>query len=240
MGKHICYIILLVCTGVHVFGQVSPSWSVEYPGVGVYASPRVLDVNQDGVKDIILGCGKREFQYADTAVIALDGKNGSLLWKVAARDQIFGSASLLDIDQDGVEDVIIGGRSAELKAINGKSGKLLWEFTSISDTSELRALGYFNFYNPQIIPDQNGDGFSDILVANGGDVNAAPYDPDRPTGHLFVLDSRSGKLLAKASMPDGKETYFSVVVFPSHPDSKELSVVFGTGGETVGGGLYRC
>ena len=43
-------------------------------------------------------------------------------------DQIFGSASFLDINRDGVPDVIIGGRAAELKAINGKNGKVLWAF----------------------------------------------------------------------------------------------------------------
>ena len=162
-----------------------------------------------------------------------------MLWHVGARDQMFGSACLMDVNGDGLEDIIIGGRSAELKAIEGKSGKLLWEFTEVEDTTELRKLGYFNFYNPQVIPDQNRDGQADLLVANGGDVNAAPYDPDRPAGHLFILDSKNGELISKAPMPDGKETYLSAVVAKMHPDDKAYSVIFGTGGETVGGSLYR-
>ncbi|MEM9327063.1 MAG: PQQ-binding-like beta-propeller repeat protein [Bacteroidota bacterium] len=219
--------------------QVQPTWSTELPGVGVYSSPRLLDVNQDGWKDIILGVGKREFQYADTAVVALDGRNGQMLWHVSARDQIFGSACLLDITGDGTEDVVIGGRSAELKAIDGRSGELIWEFTGESDTTVLRDLGYFNFYNAQIIPDQDGDRQADLLVANGGDVNAAPGDPNRPVGHLFMISGQSGALIAKAAMPDGKETYMSAVVVKLNPKDKDHTVIFGTGGETVGGSLYR-
>ena len=235
VGIGFFYSLLLYQVG---WTQVNPTWSVEYKGIGVYASPRVLDVNEDGVKDIILGCGRREFQPTDSAVVAIDGRDGSMLWHVGARDQIFGSACIIEANGDGRKDVIIGGRSAELKAIEGHSGKVIWEFTPVSDTAELRKLGLFNFYNPQIIPDQNGDGFEDILVANGGDVNAAPYDPNRPTGHLFIVDSQNGKLLSKAAMPDGKETYMSAVVAKLNPRDKDYSVVFGTGGETVGGSLY--
>jgi|GEM_PF-5925214 len=46
--------------------------------------------------------------------MALDGKTGSMFWHTSGRNQIFGSATLLDINRDGTPDVIIGGRSAEL------------------------------------------------------------------------------------------------------------------------------
>jgi len=72
-------------------------------------------VNQKDNKDFIY--------YIDSAIIALKGKNGEILWMVPADDQIFGSASLMDITGDGVVDVFIGGRSAELQAINGKTSK---------------------------------------------------------------------------------------------------------------------
>jgi hypothetical protein len=52
---------------------------------------------------------------------------------------------------------------------------------------EPRKKGWFNFYNPQIIPDQNGDGVEDILVSNGGDILVAPYDPKRPRGTCLLL-----------------------------------------------------
>src|SRR5688572_30218223 len=104
------------------------SWSVTYKGMGTFSSPRVTDLTGDGVGDVIFGAGREEFQACDSAVIAVDGKSGKMLWHVRAKDQIFGSPMLKDLTGDGVEDVIINGRSAEFMAINGKTGNLIWRF----------------------------------------------------------------------------------------------------------------
>ena len=86
---------------------------------------------------------------------------------------------------DSVPDIIIGGRAAELQAINGRNGKVIWAFFPEGNSMEPRKKGWFNFYNPQIIPDQNRDGVEDILVSNGGDILAAPFDPHRPNREFF-------------------------------------------------------
>ncbi len=234
--------LVLFVTLMESNAQNSPSaelyWSAEFPNLGTFSSPRVADLNQDGVGDIILGMGRLEFQPVDTAVVALNGKNGNLLWKYPANDQIFGSAMLHDINQDGIPDVVIGGRSANLLAIDGSNGELIWEFIKEGMEKEVQKK-WFNFYNPQLIPDQNGDGLADILVSNGGDVNKAPYDENRPIGHLLVLDAANGNILSAAPMPDEKETYHSVTVSPKKKETA-LKVVFGTGGETIGGNLFVC
>jgi len=216
---------------------VAQSWSTYLPGIGTFSSPRATDLTGDGIKDIILGAGGKELTPSDSAIVALNGATGELLWHVAARDQVFGSAALKDINTDGVDDVIIGGRSAVLKAINGASGEVLWEFFPATKLEEVRKAQWYNFYNPQFIPDQDGDGLEDLLVSNGGDVLVEAYDPDRPVGCLLVLSARTGKMLAKAAMPDGKEIYMSVVAVPNATED-DLTVVFGTGGETIGGNLY--
>ena len=76
------------------------TWKKVLPGIGTFSSPRITDLNNDGIGDIIFGAGRLEFMPCDSAVIAIDGKNGHLLWNVSARDQIFGSASLKDINND--------------------------------------------------------------------------------------------------------------------------------------------
>jgi outer membrane protein assembly factor BamB len=215
-------------------GYAQTSWSKKLPGIGTFSSPTVSDVNKDGVGDIILGAGRLEFESCDSAVIALDGKDGHLLWKNSAVDQVFGTAVPFDINKDGVNDFVICGRSAELMAINGSDGKLLWRFDTKGQNRKSKAK-WWNFYNPQFIPDQDHDGIEDILVSNGGDINAKPYDPNRPAGRLVVLSSKTGRVLAEAFMPDGKETYMSVSVVKS---GNEYAIIFGTGGETVGGNLF--
>ncbi|MBX2876628.1 MAG: PQQ-binding-like beta-propeller repeat protein [Saprospiraceae bacterium] len=217
--------------------NASRSWTATLPTVGTFSSPRVADLNGDSIGDIIMGAGRAEFLPSDTALFALDGATGKLLWRASASDQIFGSASLKDIDKDGVKDAIIGGRSAELFAISGASGKEIWRFSKVQRLQSPAKAGWFNFYNPQFIPDQDQDGLEDILVSNGGDVMAEPFDPARPAGRLAIISSSTGKLIAQASMPDGKETYMSVTVSPN-PKEEDWEIVFGTGGETIGGNLY--
>jgi outer membrane protein assembly factor BamB len=209
------------------------------PGVGTGSSPRATDLNKDGILDIVIGAGSGENQYSDTAVIALNGANGALLWKVSARNQIVGSAIFKDITGDGVDDVFIGGRSAEMMAINGADGNVLWKFLPDGNQKEPAEEGWFIFASAQFIPDQDQDGTEDLLIANGGNYLVKAHESEgRMAGNLVVVSSKTGKLLAKAAMPDGKETYMSAVQTDFESDGL-LEIIFGTGGETIGGNLYR-
>ncbi len=210
------------------------SWSKVLPGIGTFSSPRLTDLNRDGIKDIVLGAGRLEFQRCDSAIIALDGKTGKLLWNRPATDQIFGSAALKDMNGDGIEDVFINGRSSELQAIDGATGRVIWKFDTLNHPNK----HWFNFYNPQFIHDVDHDGTDDLLLANGGDIIVAPHNPHRRAGQLLILSSKTGKLLASASMPDRKEIYMSVAVNPDSLHPEQSRVIFGTGGETIGGNIF--
>ena len=228
-------LLIVTSSSLTCFSQDKPqrSWSAKFDGMGLFSSPRVADFNGDGVGDIVLGAGREEFKPCDTAVIAINGANGSMLWKVANIDHVFASAALKDLNGDGVQDVFIGGRSATLFALNGKNGDIIWKFDRTKGGVE-----WFNFYNVQFVKDQDGDGVEDILVSNGGNVMAEPFDRKvRLPGNLVVLSGINGKLLARAQVPDGNETYMSVVAWPT-ADTKDYNVVYGTGGETLGGNLY--
>lgn len=210
-------------------------WSILLKGLGSFSSPRATDLNGDSVKDIVLGAGKVEFQPTDSAVVALDGRNGQLLWVASARDQIFGSPLFLDITGDAVPEVIIGGRAAELMALEGSSGKVIWEYFPEGDTADAAEHQLYNFYNPQPIRDLDNDGTDDLLVSNGGYVKAPPGELNRPAGKLMLISGKTGILLAEAYMPDGKETYMSCVAFERN---NETYVIYGSGGERIPGKLY--
>lgn len=220
-------------------GPDEASWKRYYPAISVYASPRVADLNGDGTGDIIVGAGSAEWEKSDSAILALDGRNGQLLWRVPARNQMVGSALLYDISGDGVPDVILGGRSAELRAVDGASGRVIWEFYPADGPYDHQRAGWYNFTTPQLIDDRNGDGYRDLLVANGGDASVAPGDPKRPAGCLMVISSKDRCVIARATVPDGRETYLSPVIAELGPPAGNPSIFFGTGGETMPGHLYR-
>lgn len=238
MKNNFLFGILLVCTSMAkthpiIAQQTLNSWSVKFNGIGIFSSPRVTDLNSDGIGDIIFGAGREEFNPCDSAIIALNGKNGQLLWTVPSIDHTFSSAALKDLNGDKIDDVLMGGRSAELMAINGVNGKIIWKFDKTKG-----GIKWFNFFNPQFINDQNNDGMDDVLISNGGNVLAAPNETkDRRPGNLVLLSGKTGELLARAPMPDGKEIYMSVVALPL-PGGNDYKVIFGSGGETIGGTLY--
>ncbi len=214
-------------------------WNKDLPVIGSLSSPRAADLNGDGVLDIVMGAGKNEYQKTDMGILAFDGKSGNLLWKQSAIDQVFGSATFCDITGDKVKDILIGGRSPQLKAIDGKSGALIWDYNHEHYAKDpILHYARFNFNNSVLVPDQNNDGVEDLLTINGGNPLAKPYsEVDRFPGVLILFDSKTGDVIAADTMPDRKESYMTPLCF-SQPGSKEIFVLFGTGGETIDGKLY--
>ena len=231
--------VLPGCSGTQSKEKSQVIWNKDFPVIGSQSSPRTTDLNKDGILDIVIGAGKNEFQHSDMGILAFDGRSGDLLWKQEATDQVYGSATFYDITGDDVKDVFIGGRSPQLKAIDGKSGALLWEFKHerYKDDPVMQYARY-NFNNSVTVPDQNKDGLDDLLTVNGGNAVAEPYsEVDRFPAVLMLLDSKTGNVIAADTMPDGKESYITPLTF-TQPGTKELFIVFGTGGETIDGNLY--
>ncbi|MGI8635964.1 MAG: FG-GAP repeat domain-containing protein, partial [Segetibacter sp.] len=94
--RFIIIAIIYLFQNTPLAAQTSKGWEVEFHNIGTHSSPRAADLNNDGVKDIIIGCSKKEFEQNDTAIIAVDGATGKVLWRAAARDQMYGSGALLD------------------------------------------------------------------------------------------------------------------------------------------------
>jgi outer membrane protein assembly factor BamB len=212
-------------------------WDVNFSRLGSQSSPRATDLNGDGVLDIVIGAGENEYQPSDQGILALDGKTGNVLWQQTAPDQVYGSATFLDVTGDGVQDVFIGGRSPHFKAIDGKNGTILWEYKYQYENDPILKYARFNFNNSVIIPDQNADGMADLLTVNGGNSKADPNSEiNRFPGVLILFSSKTGDILAADTMPDGRESYMSPLLY-SVKDEK-LKIIFGTGGETISGNLY--
>ena len=210
-------------------------WTNFVDSVSTLSSPRAVDLNNDGIKDIVVGAGT-DSVFSNYGILAFDGSNGQQLWNLPTTDEIFTSAIFQDINNDQIPEVFIGGRNAQLYAINGVNGQIIWDFFPQNLGLNPADSGLYNFYSAQLLPDMNGDNVNDLLVANGGDHKASPFDP-RPPGHLMVVNGLDGSLIAKAVMPDSGEIYCSPVLY-DRMGSLDLCIVFGTGGEHFGGSMY--
>ncbi len=77
------------------FTQLS-SWQSFTDSIPTLSSPRACDLNNDGVKDIVIG-GGTDGVASNNGIMAFNGANGSLLWKRGSRNEVFGSPVFLDI-----------------------------------------------------------------------------------------------------------------------------------------------
>lgn len=196
-----------------------------------------MDLNGDDVKDIVLGAGQNEFESSDSAVIALSGIDGSVLWTNRGIDQMVGSAVFADMNLDGHQDVIISGRKTQLKVIDGTTGKEIWSYAIKHHDYDAKGYIRFNFFNPQLLTDLTDDGIPELLIANGGNILAYKQDgSDRYPGVLGILDGSSGDIIAADTMPDGQETYMSPVIYEK---GQEQIIIYGSGGERHDGHLYK-
>ena len=215
-----------------VLGYVNAQdWESFTDSIPTLSSPRSTDLNGDGVMDVVIG-GGTDGVFSNNGIMGYNGIDGSLLWKRSSRDEVFGSAIFQDITSDGINDVIITGRSAQLLAIDGSSGTLLWDYINNPiDT------GLYNFYNPQFIHDVDGDNYADILVSYGGDHSAPDWESNRPPGYLMVVSALTGNVIVHAVVPDSAETYCSPIIADIQ-NTGDNWVLYGTGGENFGGNFY--
>lgn len=216
--------------------SVAHKWETARDSTSAFGSPVARDLNQDGVLDIIIGCGL-ELEASETGILALNGKNGETLWAFPAPAQMYGQPLFLDITGDGTEDVFLAGRFGQFFAINGASGDQIWSFFEDSILYAIDS-GFYNFFSPQWIPDQTGDQIPEILISNGGDANKTFLDTIRAAGSLMVINPVNADIVARGLMPDGKETYLSPLLIPDG-DSLNPWIIFGSGGETIHGSLWK-
>ena len=200
----------------------------------IFSSPNLIDLNNDGILDVANGMGIEEQEVG--AVIALNGVNGTELWQSDASAELFATAQFKDLNQDGQDDVILGGRSHQLLAIDGISGETIWTFDDANNVTNDDSIEWFQFYTGQFIPDRNGDGVEDWLTSNGGDPSKGPGEP-RSNGFMMIISGATGQILSYAPTPDNRETYMSPIVYQPHPEM-DVEIIYGTGGETFNGSLW--
>ncbi|KAL4229159.1 hypothetical protein ACF0H5_012197 [Mactra antiquata] len=227
--------------------EVEDVWTVGLPKLLTESAFRLVDVNQDGILDIIFGFATGADGYNIPSIvcdvyfngvnpcfgglIALEGGTGKELWRHYSDHELYGVNCAVDLNKDGVLDCLGGGRAGAFQAVSGKDGSLLWNFGKQEAKNDI-----MNLYTAQYIHDIDGDSIIDILTIHGGDPLQDPGSKYRLSGRVMLMSGRTGEVISWYGVPDERESYYSPQIHQWSDGTK--FVLFGTGGETHGGSLW--
>ena len=142
----------------------------------VRSAHMISDIDGDDVQDVVIvagsgdQCGKNDV----IELLALSTRSGEKIWEFVheedfhgLKDGIQGStpAGIVDINKDGVDDVIVADDRKILYVINGKNGNPI-------EIDDLEIAG--EIWNFMIVPDISGDGVKDAIAFEFIDGQGGP------------------------------------------------------------------
>lgn len=153
------------------------------------------DVDGDGMPDVAIASVQIEMPTSPRTIVRAFGvavhssRDGRLLWEYLDKEHGSGASSILrpfvDIDGDGVPDVLAGLKDCCVVALSGKSGAVLLKH----ENARPRFLHSFAS-TLDVIGDLDGDGIPEWLVGSNEDV-----EPFFVSGGLSLVSGKTGKLM---------------------------------------------
>ena len=143
-------------------------WTSSVHGRHIQAVSPIGDVNNDGLCDVLIG--NWDNPGIATGSYCFSGADGTMIWEKTIGDiQSNSVKSIPDINDDGIEDVIIGSMEGIMYAFSGKDGTTIW---TISTGTALI------IQEIVITQDINGDGKNEV-IAGSWDDNVYCFDGDK-------------------------------------------------------------
>ena len=121
-------------------------WAKYVPVNRKVVAPLAVDINNDGVMDII--------RSGEKGLIALNGATGSEIWRnLYNMYDDHCAMEILDINKDGILEILACGDNGGLSAFSANNGTLLWNNPDAYTNSKYLVAG-----------DINADGYAEIFV----------------------------------------------------------------------------
>lgn len=208
------------------------AWRSELPfGAPGLSSPLLVDVDGDGVLDVIVGNGIEFIPGAEPgdpragagAVSAFSGRDGALLWSTDV-GVVDASPVLGDVTGDGVPDVVVGLRDGQALAALG-----------LHDGSVLAKHATLDWTHSAALADIDGDGKLDAVVAAGGAQGTGPGAGGK-RGQLVAATGPDLSRVWRQRLPD--ETYSSPAI--ADPGDGVQRIYVGIGGQNHFGGGFQA
>ncbi|KAJ3662550.1 hypothetical protein Zmor_006894 [Zophobas morio] len=222
---------LLPCSNL----KVTDVWATNLPILTTDSPVRILDLDNDGVEDIIFGFGTGDNYNVlppemfcpiflgvpppcEGGVIALNGTTGDIVWRYWVNDTIFGLQCSADLNSDGLDDCLAVGTKGTFIALNAKNGSLVWRQNN----------NKMDVFVANFVPDQNNDSVADILSSH------TSLNSRGKGGHLVLTCGKTGKEIKRITIPYQVETFFMPQLLKINDT---YHVMFGTGSPVTPGNL---
>ena len=142
----------------------------------LHSSPGILHLKQEGKNRVLL-------VHSDGRFSLLDGERKEVVWRGDPEISISegSSPTLSDVNGDGSLDLIIATRTAQVMAVDGRSGITIWRSSSLGG----------NIESTPAVGDLDGDGKKDVVVASvGGQVHFGYMKGTNPEWKAVPLEER--------------------------------------------------
>ncbi len=196
-------------------------WAVPVDAAGFEGSATFCDLDNDGKLEGIVPVAVVDGPELSFLAV-IEGDSGEVRWQSAPGDASYAYPLCVDVNDDGVLDILTGGRTKDLVALNGVSGEPIWHFNTVNPDAAL--LG--NTYSAAAETATP----STVFFTSGGGGGI-----ERLVGKLFAIDL-SGQIIASWIEPAMREVYTTPALYRA--PSGELYLAIASGGETLPGSIF--
>lgn len=135
-----------------------------------YAGPKfavigVEDFTGDGFPDVVAGASNAA--ETEGKIYGINGADGGVEWTYnASGTSVWALASVTDINEDDIKDIVAGDFAGSIYGIDASTGDEIWA----------NGLGSMIILRFEDVGDANGNGYSDLAVAHSSSSNAVLID----------------------------------------------------------------